>query len=266
MAARKRRPVLYEVYRRPTRDGGRPGTASSWSRVARPAEVDRGAAPPAPGPEGAPQPSVGAADRWHITISGPTLAVLIAAGVVLLAVAFSAGQRYGAARSSVPEPVGPTLSGPQEASQAAEPGSAEKSPSAAPGEVARSAGPAAAAGQSAESAGRDAPRVTLRKGYHYVVVQHFHKTRGRQAAQEAAAFLQANGVSCATLTGADIRLVVTEPFLINQPDPDAARRERQRAEQLLERIRQLGRQYSRQLANQGRKTYDFAGCYLLKVN
>jgi hypothetical protein len=81
----------------------------------------------------------------------------------------------------------------------------------------------------------------------------------------AARYLEANGIPCATLPGADIRLIVIEPFRLNQPDAAAAREERRRAERLLERVRQLGQEYSKQLAQQGRKGYTFADCYLFEV-
>jgi hypothetical protein len=102
--------------------------------------------------------------------------------------------------------------------------------------------------------------VTLKKGFHYVVVQHFPKRSGRTAASEAARYLIDNGVACATLEAADIRLVATEPFLIEQADSGASRREQQRANALVARIKELGEQYARQLAREGKPTYSFAGC------
>lgn len=205
-----------------------------------------------------------------MTVSAPTLAIAVAGLAVLLAVAFSAGQRYEAFHSSVSEPTelaqGPELdadAGTQEGSVAViEAADADQEGGGAPAETAT---PDRATGQAAQHTADKPPQVTLWKGYHYVVVQHFGKKRERQAAQAAAGYLRESGVACATLTGADVRVVVTEPFLINQEDRAAARRERDRADRLIARVRRLGQEYNKQLLKQGEKGYTFSQCYLFEI-
>jgi hypothetical protein len=102
------------------------------------------------------------------------------------------------------------------------------------------------------------PTVELRRGYHYVVVQHFPK-RHRDHAERAARFLQDNGLSCALLSGADIRLVIAEPFLIDQDDRAASRRERKRGEALVQRVKELGKEYRKH-------GYAFEGAALREIH
>ena len=106
-----------------------------------------------------------------------------------------------------------------------------------------------------------ATTVTLQKGYHYIVVQHFPKSR-RADAEEAALFLQDNGIPCALQTGSDIRLVVTEPFQIDQGNQAAVRTEQRRANALLEQIRKLGQQFNSLRLQNGLGGYTFSGCKL----
>lgn len=210
------------------------------------------------------------AGRWELSISVPTLAVLTAVVVVLLLVAFSAGRHYEARYPSTTE-VAQSVPEQDEQADAASPdqvaasedsadlGQADQHTVTVPQPPRQASGGERAAPQ---PTGDQPRRVTLKKGYHYVVVQHFPKQSGRQPAQDAARYLQTNGIKCATLTDADIRLVVTEPFLINQEDAAAARREQQRAETLMQRIRGLGRQYNRKLATEGKPGYTFSECSL----
>jgi hypothetical protein len=220
-----------------------------------------------PRPSAPPDSSSAVAGRWELSISVPTLAVLTAVAVVLLLVAFSAGRHYEARYPSTTE----TAQSVPEQGEAAPPdqvavseGSADVSQADQPtATVPQPPRQASAHERAAPQPTREqAPRVTLKKGCHYVVVQHFPKKSGHQPAQDAARYLQTNGIECATLTGADIRLVVTEPFLINQEDAAAARRQQQRAETLMQRIRGLGRQYNRKLATEGKPGYTFAECSL----
>ncbi len=263
MAARKKRPVLYEVYR-PRPRGETPASTPRPAAPKPPSPVEPAASPPP-----ARVPPVRSRERSTpiVSLSGPVLAVVIAVVVVLLFVSFSAGRRYEALHPGVIPPQGAA----DEAAALADSGPA--------GAAADSAGKAG--GEASESAAADSPetktvatrqpaaadrpppRVTLHRGYDYVIVQHFGKKR--KDATGVARFLREQGIECALLDGRDIRLVVTEPFLTRQADKAAARAERQRADKLMRRIRQLGRELAKQWAAQGRPGYTLDGCYLYEI-
>lgn len=85
----------------------------------------------------------------------------------------------------------------------------------------------------------------LKKGYHYLVIQHFRKT-DMETADAAARFLIANGVPCAVQNmKADIRVLATDTFLIaNQKEP--IRKEQQdRANDLIRKVKQLGKEFAK---------------------
>lgn len=103
-----------------------------------------------------------------------------------------------------------------------------------------------------------APRFQARAGYHYVVVQHFQRSRPDDA-RAAAEFLMQSGVPVALITGPDIRLIVAEHFLLEQPDQRAADAESRRAEQMRERIRTLGKEYAKI------GDYNFKDTYIRKL-
>jgi len=111
--------------------------------------------------------------------------------------------------------------------------------------------------QTAEQTVPPRPVVELPRGYHYVVVQHFPKRR-RDHAEKAAQFLMEHGLPCALLPGPDIRLVIAEPFLIRQDDKEAAARERRRGEEMVRRVKELGKLYRRH-------GYSFAGAALREI-
>lgn len=98
--------------------------------------------------------------------------------------------------------------------------------------------------RSAETAtARQAPTVELKRGYDYIFVQYFPKSK-RRTAEKVGTFLQQHGIPCALYAGRrDVRLLATEAFRLNQPDRAAAAQARKRAEALLRRIRELGKQY-----------------------
>lgn len=274
MAARKKHPVLYEVYHRRRRraDQGWKTRPGRWSEQSAGGEME--AETPA-GPEATSGPGPAAPEEhWQVTISGPTLAVLAATLVVVLVVTFSAGRHYGSLRpgSTAGEQLELRAKAPAETSApdnaltAVQDSTTEligAESAGGPGAVGRS--PDGARGVASEPAETETPRVALRKGCHYVIIQHFPKKRGRESALEAARYLRANGVPCALLSGADIRLVATEAFLIKQQDAAAAQQERQRAGQLMRRIKQLGQQFSKELAKQGRRGYTFGDCYVFEI-
>ena len=268
MAARKKRPTLYEVYRPrqrsaesspPRQDAAKPTPAPS---------------PPTDKPPAAPRPGVSPHRREPspiiVSLSGPALAVVIAIIVVLLFVSFSAGRRYEAFHPSVAA----ANTGPQAAktdqdaaipatgtTSAREQAAADRQPAgAAP---TPSASKTAAAKPPAASRTRPPRKIDLHRGYDYVVVQHFG--RKRKDAIEVARFLRQRGIECARFGDNDIRLIVTEPFLTRQADKAAARAERQRAEKLMQRIKQIGRELAKEWAAQGRPGYTLDGCYLYEI-
>ena len=275
VAARKKRPVLYEVYRKsppgsaPTRPPQQTAPPSEPPRVA----PTRIAEPPIKRPEPRPRPvDAPPPDRWQITITGPTLAILLAAQIVVFAIAFSVGRRYEATH---PTPLttaaellntdsGGTSTPPTDDTPRNSTPIAVRENNDAP-TTPPNDGRVDSSGSGKPAGPTEPPPVTLQAGYHYVVVQHFGKRREKDAALAAARFLQENGVPCATMTGADIRLIATEAFLVDQDDSAAGRRQRQRADDLLTRIRQLGQQYNKQMSDQGKRGHTFSGCYLIKI-
>ena len=272
MATRKKRPILYEVFRPEPRSGDpayKPRAFRPSRVAARPVSTDERE------PDvlttttfsSAPIPTV-VRDRRAITISASTLTLLIAGMIVLLLVAFVAGRRYETDHPSTFVPADFTLESDEDAAGKTRLTAANDTPS----DQQTAAGPSGADGapeqadrRTADPAPASPSQVTLQKGYHYVVVQHFNKNRQQADAIAAARFLRDNGVPCATLPGADIRLVATQPFLVNQTNAAAARNERDRADRLLERIRQLGQQYNKDLLKQGQKGYTFSQCYLYLI-
>jgi hypothetical protein len=103
--------------------------------------------------------------------------------------------------------------------------------------------------------------VELQTGYHYVFVQFFRRSR-IQDAQAAAAFLRANGLPC-TIQRArdDIRLIATEPFLLDEGSAAERQRARQRCEQLKRRVKELGKEYA-----QAGGGYAFDQCLERKIS
>ncbi|MBU0617309.1 MAG: hypothetical protein KKI02_06315 [Planctomycetes bacterium] len=267
MAARKKRPVLYEVFRPESPSGDptlKPRPFRSTRLPERPAITDEReddvVRTTTISPSATRSP---VRERRVLTVSASTFTILIAGMIVLLFVAFAAGRRYESIYPSSFTPAEFTLETDDEAE-------AQTSLVAATDSSAAERTPAAGAEEAAPRADRRMPdpasaapsQVTLQRGRNYVVVQHFNKSRQRADALAAAEFLEANGVPCATLTGADIRLIATQPFLTRQADAAAARTEQERASRLLDRIKQLGQRYNRELLNQGKKGYTFSECYL----
>jgi hypothetical protein len=257
VAARKTRPVLYEVARR---DRVR---ESDWKRRPEPPPPEASPAPSSstPAPEGGPQAESGrpaplvrvVGERVQLTLGWPGVAVILAAFVVVLGVSFHAGTRYG--QSTVTPTGDQQPSAPADQAGGAQPQVALGSPAGSPdgAGAARPQAPPAAAGANtlAGQPRRAAPPpeqpapVKLQDGYHYVFIQFFRKTRMKDA-QAAAAFLQANGLPCTIQTAPDdIRLIATEPFRLDEGDTAARQREKQRCEELKRRIKELGKEYAR---------------------
>jgi hypothetical protein len=103
------------------------------------------------------------------------------------------------------------------------------------------------------------PTIELRRGFHYIVVQHF-PTRKADDARAAAQFLIDRGLPCALYPGSDIRLLLTEPFLMDQDDAAQAKSETRRADKLLTKVRELGVEFRKSGGG-----YDFAGATIRKM-
>lgn len=195
------------------------------------------------------------------TLSVPALAIGAAGLLLAFYVVFQAGRTLETGRSTT-EQTAPAMTEPR----AAEPPPATRvertqTPPAAVPETAAPKSTSPAATPAAVSSGEReaAPSVELRAGYRYLVVQHFRKS-SREAAEHAAAFLASKGLKVGLLGGADLRLIVDEPLLLDQDDKRGRAAEQQRADQLIARLRALGKEYYVQMG-----TYDFAGCYLHKA-
>ena len=286
MAARKNRPVLYEV-------AGRAARLSSLGRSRNPREsrdeepVRRAkpAPPPSPAalepkPEPTPRPetvtppkqtppTVAAPRKTPfvpaaaltsrlqamlaklpgITASGSSGAIIIASVVVVVVVATIAirnwspsdiGANAGAA-ATPPATVSDSFTGDDPGVQLA-------------GDVSNGDD----AGSGAAPPRTNAPTVQLQPGLHYVIAQYFPKSK-RRAAEDAALYLRQNGIACALLAGADIRLLATEPFHVKQDDSRAAAAERRKGDALVKRIKDLGKAYNRIGG------YDFSGAQLREL-
>ena len=254
MAPRKKRPVLYEVFR-PKAEGVKPPRQPLGTTTPSPTPSPRTVSPVAP----ISVPAGGSARaEMPVTISRTTLAVLLAVVIALWLIAFVAGRRYEALHPSDYQPIDLselTETPPNESAA----GNSETQPPAPEASVNDSASQAERKPE--ETPIQTRPRVTLQRGYTYIVVQHFNKNRQRADAEAAALFLRTQGIECAILEGPDIRLVTTTGFLIEQDDHAAAQAQQRLANQLQERIKQLGQQYNRELARQGKRGYSFTDCY-----
>ncbi len=171
--------------------------------------------------------------------------------LVVLAFAFFAGRMY--------ERVVSTGAAPQKTAQVGQDSSGE-SPATPPAEPARVVlveprDPAPTESGEASTGANEVPeapaappadgprQVALERGYHYLTIQFFPRSK-RADAEKAAAYLTQNGVPCALLDRArDIQLLATEPFLITQNDASQAKRERARADELNRRVREIGKAY-----------------------
>jgi hypothetical protein len=250
---RKNRPVLYEVLRRK-------GPSTPWRpRVSRAAPPETTAA--APADEGfstldeSPPLVTVAAGRIYLVFGFPIalliLGSLLALSAVLVHVGWRMGQRDLAEEA---RHVAPALNGLREASEpSAESGSPNRGRETSPGiaipdkrafdaAVPAAKGTVQPAAQPPGESAAPAQKVKLDKGMWYVFVQHFSLKDGDDA-RKAYEFLESNGIACARLTGKDIRLLAVEPFDIGNKDRAIATRERARANELIKRIKDLGKQY-----------------------
>lgn len=264
MAARKKRPVLYEVIRPEHRRGEpEPGLVSRPQTAPPPREPGRTAASATPPPIQPVSPSTEEPVRTERTfnISASMLTVIAACVIMLVFVAFVAGRQFDAKSSGgSPEPFKFDLERVEESPvpRIASTAGTEAVKTDKPPGSSSSEQKAPIDNKDAES--QRSPTVALQKGNTYIVVQHFSKNR-RADAEAAALFLQNQRVPCALLVGNDIRLVATEAFLVDQRDKAAAERERRRLGTWLQQIKELGRQYDKMLREQGKPSYTFSECY-----
>lgn len=269
MAGRKKRPVLYEVVSRSRR-----GRASSWRTPSQPPPTPQRPTSSAPSPShvasepgraetASRQPSVRVADGrvflalgwWQLTVIG---AFLLAAGAGL----FQAGRRSvqsdtqaEAGESTLfgdPDPVPfegdrVDLDTTHRATGAdvATPVRREPEPQRRVSQETPQRSTAAPVPQAAAET-----EFVLEPGRYYVLVQYF-PLRRRANADAAALYLRSAGVDCVVKqSSADLRLFATRAF-----------ENAQDARRLIERVRELGREYAR--AGGG---YDFAGCEAHKIS
>ena len=262
MAVRKKRPVLYEVIR-PEHHRGAPAQPSIAQQPVRPPKSEPGR--PLLSPRTTPtledgEETVTSGRVFNVPMS--TLTVVAAFVIMALFVAFMAGKQYGAkSQGASPELIPTDIMSMPEEEPSKEPEirreetnrSDSRASEPAPGENLGLTKP-----KDPEPA--QPPTVTLQKGYTYIIVQHFSKNK-RGDAEAASEFLRGQGVNTALLVGNDISLVATESFLIEQRDAAAAERERRRLVQLQQRIKELGRQYDKELRARNLPSYTFSECY-----
>jgi hypothetical protein len=95
-------------------------------------------------------------------------------------------------------------------------------------------------------------------GASYVVIQHLSKRQtGVDAARKIRDFLVSNGIPCVVqLRGGDLQVIAAEPFKIKRAAAKSAAEERKRATAFMDRIKELGKQFT---LTHG---YSFDKCYL----
>jgi hypothetical protein len=275
MAARKSRPVLYELIAQSQQ-------TASWTR---PAQSDQATRPQivklatttAAGDahSGAGR---GALPGWigrrvSLELSMPYMVAIGAVAIVLIALAFYAGRESGGDKNGTSAALEQALTQkPGEATTVDERPRAEPPithrpsrpvavpprPDQPPSEPARETHPAPPAPEIPAQPEAAAKPQAFESGKAYVIVQHLSKRgAGPQAAERIRDFLTAGGVPCVVhSSGPDLVVVATEPFAIDpKKRKDAGDPERKRAQQLMDRIRKLGEQY----VTSG---YTFKDCYL----
>jgi hypothetical protein len=194
-------------------------------------------------------------ERVQLSLGWPVIAVALAGFLVALAVSFHAGTRYAQQTDRPDEDTlapgegGSLLTGAAEVVDSSTGRSAEETGAPAPrresAEAAGAAGARTAEPTAPPPPDRQPPPPGLQSGHHYVFIQFFRKSRMKDA-QDAAEFLRANGLPCMIQEAReDIRLIATQPLLLDQSDRAARQREKQRCEELKQRIKQLGSEYTR---------------------
>lgn len=204
--------------------------AVAWSEQDEASSPERAHSVLAVGPIGAseiPGPGLSLSDRGPLIVAG------VATAIVIMFLAFALFQRVAQEPPPAEEPVVAAVGEP--GATVEQPGGGESAPAPAPVEEAQAAA-------DARPEPPAPPRVELQRGYDYVFVQYFPPSRQRTAEKVATVLIE-NGIPAALFLGErDIRLIATEKFLTAQPDAAAARRERERANALIARIKALGKE------------------------
>jgi len=212
---------------------------------------------PKPRPEGRFTAAAGGVgDRIQISLSYPAAIISGVSVLLALIVIFKAGQVYGGSKpTQAPrqlEVVPPDVE--EGAAPALDLGTALDAREGASSVPERASGESKASPAPAQAP----PKLELRPGYHYVVVQHFPSRKLRDA-QMAATFLRARGVECGLLRSADIQLLCAQPFAIDVEDAAVRRAAQREADALVNRVKELGRDYFKEAG------YDFAGVALREI-
>lgn len=248
MSPRKRRPVLFEVARKTPAPPDPLGRAANTQRDPRPVEPRTAVEARPPAPRTAAEPAV---ERFELRMGWPGIFVATAAMVVLLAVMFAAGRQF---ERAYPTPV----TSDSDANDLSQLVTDPNGDAAADGDSDTAQGdpPVFVDDDPDDSAQRepveppdqanDRPVLNVEPGKFYIVVQHFPRSK-RADALEAGRFFMRNGLGAATVTGADIRLVIVQPF-----DSERA------ARPTIRRVKQLGKEY----ASNG---YTFDAAYAVKL-
>ena len=263
VVARKKRPVLYEVIRpehhrgEPT-PGVKPPSGPPPSLPLSPPRPVRPTAAPKPA---TPAPEEPVREGRTFTITFPMLAIIAACAAMLVFVAFVAGRQFETqSTGEAPKEYTLDMDGSGARPETRGPAPSIRESAAESASLNHDTTPQKTTDPEKESETERPPTIALQKGYTYVVIQHFQKTK-RADAEAAAEFLRENRIPAALLVGNDIRLVATEPFLIEQRDAAAAERERRRAGQWLQTIKELGREYDKRLRELNKPSYTFSECY-----
>ena len=264
MPPRRKRPVLYEIVRHTRRpsDVGWRDPRHDADRPSRPAVERPGPAlhtsPPAAAESSSANEAIRTASavrfvdgRLLVDLAWPGITATALMVVVLLGLAFQAGKRSAA--SAEPDPIEQTV---EQTIAAAAPDPASLLPPELrpPARDLPAPRPEPAPPEPPPQQ-ENQPAFSFQPGYHYVVVQHF-RLEHKDAAFDAARFLQANGVDAVVVVKkADVEVVATTPFLLKQ-DNRAARAAAQKAcDALKEKIRTLGREFAKQQAAAKRPQY-----------
>lgn len=189
----------------------------------------------------------------RLTLSYPLLAGIAVGVLVLLAVSFETGRRFGApatgaARdgdSALPveltgaAPPSTTDTGTVQLPNRPDPVDSQRSEAVAP-PVPK---PSERGNEAAKPKDEPRPVVKLQSGMSYIQVQIFG-SKERKRAEAAADFLIRNGVdACLLDRKVDIVVLATQPFNLAQKDAAARKREQTAADALVKQIRKLGEEY-----------------------
>lgn len=264
------KPILFEVYdRRRARPEPSPRPATSTGGAADPLNATPAPTPPThpnPGGRSSTSNTTGALAIRRIlnsrALRHPALAAAAAGAVVLiLAGYFIVWQLTHGTRPNPDgnDPIASALLEAPDPSVLEVPESQRRSAgriAAAPSGDERPAAPRSPDSSGSAPAPPAAPRPEPRKkGWTYLVIQHFPRAR-EDDARAAADFLRKNDVPCdVEVLSREVRLVSSEGFLVDQKDAAASHQARLRLDDLKKRVLAAGKQYART------GNYAFEMCY-----